>query len=230
MVEIALSLGIIAFALIAIIGVLPTGLKVQKENREETIINQDGLFLLEAIRGGAKGIDDLTNFFESITISSTRGAITFTNALNAPNRLTNGMHIIGLLSTPKFEWQPNGRLQTNLVEAHVRAMSGIAGDRSRINDEMAFRYALRVEVVPFTTAPGTVPLPYSTNLFHNLYDVRLLARWPLFQKGDTWDTGRGRKVFRTLVSGELRRVPMARYSLYWFEPNTFTTNQFAVRF
>lgn len=230
MVEIALSLGIIAFALIAIIGVLPTGLKVQKENREETIINQDGLFLLEAIRSGSKGIDDLTNFFDSITITSSRGTVTFTNAINAPNRLTNGLHIVGLLSTPKFERLPNGRLHTNLVEAHIRAMSGIAGDRSRLNDEMAFRYMLRVEVIPFITAPGSIPMAYSTNLFHNLYDVRLLARWPLFQKGNTWDTGRGRKVFRTLVSGELRRTPPQPYSLYWFEPNTFTTNQFTSSF
>src|SRR5213078_3899054 len=50
MVEIALCLAIIAFALVAIIGVLPTGMRVQKENREDTIINQDGMFLVEAIR------------------------------------------------------------------------------------------------------------------------------------------------------------------------------------
>ncbi|MBI2947111.1 MAG: type II secretion system protein, partial [Verrucomicrobia bacterium] len=54
MVEIALSLAIIAFALVAIIGVLPAGVKVQQENREETVINQDGLYLLEAIRTGSK--------------------------------------------------------------------------------------------------------------------------------------------------------------------------------
>ena len=50
MVEIALSLAIIAFALVAIIGVLPAVVKVQKEIREETIISQDGLYILEAIR------------------------------------------------------------------------------------------------------------------------------------------------------------------------------------
>jgi hypothetical protein len=41
MVEIAISLAVIGFALVAIIGVLPRGLRVQRENREETIINQD---------------------------------------------------------------------------------------------------------------------------------------------------------------------------------------------
>src|SRR6478736_2420767 len=67
LVEIALSLAIIGFALVAIIGVLPFGLNVQKENREETIIVQEATYLLDAIRNGARGLDDLTNYVESIT-------------------------------------------------------------------------------------------------------------------------------------------------------------------
>ena len=42
MVEIAICLAVIGFALAAIIGILPLGLSVQRENREETVINQDG--------------------------------------------------------------------------------------------------------------------------------------------------------------------------------------------
>ena len=68
MIEIAIALAVIAFALVAIIGVLPTGLNVQKDNREETIINQDGPFWLEAIRNGAQGLDYLTNYVASITL------------------------------------------------------------------------------------------------------------------------------------------------------------------
>jgi type II secretory pathway pseudopilin PulG len=67
MVEIALCLAIIGFALVAIIGVLPTGLGVQKDNREETIINQDAAVWLDAIRSGAQGYNDLTNFVFAIT-------------------------------------------------------------------------------------------------------------------------------------------------------------------
>src|SRR6266498_4220672 len=62
MVEIAISLAIIAFALVAIIGVLPLGLDVQKENRQETIINQDAGYFMDAIRNGARGLEDLTNY------------------------------------------------------------------------------------------------------------------------------------------------------------------------
>ena len=50
MIEIALCLAIIGFALVAIIGVLPTGLNVQKDNREETIINQDAAVWMDAVR------------------------------------------------------------------------------------------------------------------------------------------------------------------------------------
>ena len=67
MIEIALSLAIIGFALVAIIGVLPLGMNVQKENREETIINQDASVFLNAIRNGARGLDDLTNYVMAIT-------------------------------------------------------------------------------------------------------------------------------------------------------------------
>src|SRR5256886_13643426 len=77
MVEIALCLGVIAFALVAIIGVLPTGVRVQRDNREDTIINQEGLLLLEAIRSGSQGLDYLTNYFDTITISNTGPVIVY---------------------------------------------------------------------------------------------------------------------------------------------------------
>ncbi len=72
MIEIALSLAIIGFALVAIISVLPLGMNVQKENREETIINQDASVFLNAIRNGARGMDDLTNYVMAITNSDTQ--------------------------------------------------------------------------------------------------------------------------------------------------------------
>ena len=37
-----------AFALIAIIGILPMGLQTQRDNREETLVNQDARLLIEA--------------------------------------------------------------------------------------------------------------------------------------------------------------------------------------
>ena len=68
MIEIAISLAVIAFALVAIIGVLPTGMNVQKDNREDTIINQDGPYWLEAIRNGSRGLDYLTNYVDRVGV------------------------------------------------------------------------------------------------------------------------------------------------------------------
>ncbi len=71
MVEIAICLAIIGLALVAIIGVLPVGLNVQKDNREETLIDQDATVFIENIRNGARGLDDLTNYVMAITNSWT---------------------------------------------------------------------------------------------------------------------------------------------------------------
>src|ERR1017187_6669547 len=67
MIEIALCLAIIGFALVSILLVLPSGMNTQRDTRQETIINQDASMLLEAIRSGARGLDDLTNNVIAIT-------------------------------------------------------------------------------------------------------------------------------------------------------------------
>ncbi|MBI5775567.1 MAG: hypothetical protein HZA89_17755 [Verrucomicrobia bacterium] len=56
MIEIAISIAVVAFALVAIMGVLPTGLNVQRDNREETIINQDAAYILQALRSGTTNL------------------------------------------------------------------------------------------------------------------------------------------------------------------------------
>ena len=52
MIEIALCIAVVAIAMVAIIGVLPAGLNVQKQNREESLLTQDAELLLNALRGG----------------------------------------------------------------------------------------------------------------------------------------------------------------------------------
>ena len=126
MMEIAISLAIIGIALVAIIGVLPIGMNVQQDNRQETIINQDAAVLIEDLRNGSLGMNDLTNYVFSITNywarysangivkgggsafnwytfsgSSVPAGYAFTRPPNA-DPLTNGANIIGILSTPEF--------------------------------------------------------------------------------------------------------------------------------
>lgn len=142
MVEIALSLAVIGIALVAILGVLPIGLRMQRENREFTLINQDATVLMEHIRNGAYGQNDLTNYIYAITNMWTRyktdGVTVDVSDLNgytdsaykmgingngaayysdgAP--INNGTNIIGLLTTPEFtdaNGQPLPGIITNMV-------------------------------------------------------------------------------------------------------------------
>jgi type II secretory pathway pseudopilin PulG len=247
MVEIAIALAVIGFALVAIIGVLPSGLEVQKDNREETIINQDAGYLMDAIRSGARGANDLTNYVYEIrryvqdydaNTNPLGGTVTFsytydTSTLDGvpmtpPFPITNGFRIIGLLTTPKY--LPLGAgFRSNSVTAYVRALSGPASEKYPQRDtnvqSLAFSYRFISEVVPVAlptpdlNAPFT-NTPYARNLRANLNELRLLFRWPVFPNGNT---GNGRQVYRTQVGGQLSVTNDAGHPLYFFEPRTFVT-------
>jgi len=180
MVEIALSLAVIGFALVAIIGVLPAGMSVQRDNREETLINFDAAFLIDSIRSGASntiglGQNDLTNYVLAITnIYTSYGPngnligppITnwfttknySTNGTVVPgNLLTNGATIVGLLSIPKYIPTSSGYF-SNFVTADFRTISGAAVDQgaSQSSRDFAFSYRVTVEVIPSSSFPYSV--------------------------------------------------------------------------
>ena len=159
MVEIAICLAIIGFALVAIIGVLPIGMNTQRDNREETIINQDATVFLEAIRNGAQGLDDLTHYVYAITnywtaydsslVVISNGVNGYTATLSTVSvnggafaattpqlLINNGTNIVGLLSTPEFT-MANGLIVptiiyggiSNHIVAYVRSISGPAVEK-----------------------------------------------------------------------------------------------------
>lgn len=190
MVEIAIAIGVIGFALVAIIGILPAGMNTQKDNREDTTIGQDAPYFMDAIRNGcpinqnyaAQGLDFLTNYVESIVyISNYNGATVYrrTNLF-----FTNGAQIVGLLSTPQSVIN-NTPTPTNytLMRAIVRSLSGAATQQNGSNSQMAFRYQMDVEVVPFNSfAPMTTNYLYyqtapnvDTNLAAQCYNRWLEA-------------------------------------------------------
>lgn len=266
MVEIALSLAIIGFALVAIIGVLPSGLQVQRENREETIINQDANVWLSAIRSGARGYDDLTNYVDAITnvvtvfdrngnvvqapdrYGYTRSQCTLNDTLLPPKDvITNGARIIGLLSTRKYEFHDVAEQivsRSNHVTAYVRAMSGSATEKAPQDNadvrELAFRYRMISEVVPYTrwdtnwvawNQPG---LPageaaarsnywwVTSKQQANLHEVRLTFRWPLLPRGGT---GNGRQVFRATVGGDFIQANDHGMAVYFLTPRSYVGYQ-----
>ncbi len=194
MIEIALCLAVIGFALVAIIGILPTGMQVQKENREDTLINQDGTYLMEAIRNGAQGLDDLVNYVDTISINGK------TNY--AGTDFKTSQDIIGLLSTPDAN-----------VRAVIRCISGSAAEKANTADmkDFAFRYELKVEISPFGTSSDRNSENLSS-LSNRLHEVRLQFRWPVLRAG----TGRGHQVYRALVSGGLAQTTNNNQTYYYF--------------
>ena len=213
MVEIALCLGIVSIALVAILGVLPTGLTVQKDNLQDTIILQEGNFLLEAIRGGARNVPQLTNYVDYVRITNSA------QPWYGVSNFYSSDEVLGLLSMPKYTmW--NGRLTTNAVSAKFRAMTGSASEKGRTAGarDFAFTYLVNAEVAPYAVYAavltnwtagglGTNELTvrsnrwmYANKMATNLYDVRLTLRWPVRPDGTA---GKNAQTFRTLGTGSL---------------------------
>jgi len=216
MVEIAICLAVIGFALVAIIGVLPTGMQVQRQNREETIINQDGTYFMEAIRSGSKGLDDLTNYVMEVSVTeadpkcnlgpccapSTPPLIT----VPCPGKRISGTNIIGALSTPQCWFSipatdcdpPSDTRIVYRTHARVRSISGAAAEKGDTNT-MTFEYMLTSEIVPFHAIdPNIMSNAPQVNLQRNLFELRLIFRWPILHNGNI---GNSRKLFRTMLSG-----------------------------
>lgn len=231
MVEIALSLAIVGFALVAIIGVLPAGLNVQKENREDTVINQDATLFLNAIRNGDQGYDELTNYVERITVYRAKYEFPSLNPVQLPPDertvvgeptlrnnpdvlLNNGNSIVGMLSTPKIQFLAGGSsFISNHVVAYVRAFSGNASEKvSRDNEvrDLSFSYRLISEVTP-SWYPDFLTYQLLTNRVSDAYslnshELRLVFSWPLIPPLDrdlnmATNIGSSRLIYRTQVGG-----------------------------
>jgi len=230
MIEIAIALAVIGFALVAVIGVLPTGLTVQKQTREETIINQDGPYFLEVIRSGPRGMDHLVDNVDWIGVVTGDEEIGFqTNDLYFSQLIPTGSNIVGLLSLPYGrEFAPSGGREVSSVVARVRALSGAAVEVGSAGNDFPFTYQVTTEIIPVDWKTNAlfvkevVAAEISTNHFQaytnalaaNVYEVRVTCQWPLLGGGRP---GPNRKVFRTLISGSFEH----RDDLSFFVPHNF---------
>jgi len=256
MVEIAISLAVIGIALVSIIGVLPIGMHTQRDNRQETIINQDATMLMEAIRNGAQGRDDLNNYVYAITNYVTHYPVngspttnidgyTYTSATGTPLpipfwwTITNGMRIVGLLSTPEYtdiNGQPLFSINNNIdyysnhVVAYVRSMSGPAVEKPPqdpnsliVGDSFTYRVLcvnapVVADMTVVTNQFGVVTNEYFKQLNANLHEVRLSFFWPQQPNGSL---GPGRQTFRTLVAGKLVLNTNDGALSYFYQPQSF---------
>jgi prepilin-type N-terminal cleavage/methylation domain-containing protein len=188
MIEIAISLAVIGIALVAIIGVLPIGMNVQKDTREETVIDQDATAFIEAIRDGASSPfgADLTNYVYLITNTVTPYSSGVAGTpisyygytLTTPFALTNNARILGLLGTPEYTdniGAPsgnfaifNGNYNSNHVVAYVHSISGPAVEKppqdNQILQQDSFSYKIIFDNVPVAVRPP--PLWNSSQLYN----------------------------------------------------------------
>jgi type II secretory pathway pseudopilin PulG len=188
MAEIAISLGVIAFALIAIIGVLPAGLQTQRDNREETIVVEDARVLIEAIRSGGRDVtSDIGAFVQYID----------NDGIDYGQRNPKGIptpDLIKLLS------------QTNEHEIVMTSFSGALATRGH---DLGFRYSVRNTVTnafEFRNTP----------LSNQVHEVRLRFVWPVRMDGSIdIATEFNRYVARTLISGEINGY---LYAQHYYQP------------
>ncbi len=208
LIEVALSVAIVAFALVAIIGVMPAGLNVQRENREETIINNDARYFIDAIKGSVVP-DILRQRVAGVAVYSNNTANpTFVLVNNPspsnPNTNPPAGEIVGMLSTPS----PPGT--TVLNYAWVRGLSGSLGDVSGTDKDLVFTYILITHIEAHNPATSSLA-PYQST---NLWDVSMTFRWPARTDGTV---GNGRQSYRTMIAGQLNGTNL----LYSFKPTYF---------
>jgi len=190
LVEIAICLGIIAFALVAIIGILPAGLQVQRDNREDTIINQEGTYLLDALKSGSEGLDEFAKRVDLIVITN----VTKAKELRRFNRDDNlePRDVIGLLSTPSDDTDDIIEVRTVIFAA--------AGAVTDMKTDLAFAYQVTLRNFAYTNSSPWEPEKFQQAIANRTRDLRLDVRWPMLSEGRP---GIGRHNFRSLVSGFL---------------------------
>lgn len=218
LIEIAICLAIIGFALVAIIGVLPIGMSAQRVNREQTVINQDASVLMEAIRGGAHGLDYLTNYVYAISNNVSPSPFAFGYG---QNYLTSGERIIGLLSTPQYQTTA-GITYSNHVIAYVRSISGLAAEKppqdNQIMREDTFTYRLYC-VNANGAVPGAAANSFAGQLLRNQRELRLTFLWPQLPNGKV---GSGHQTYRATIAGQLNATNDNGQWLYFYQSQSFT--------
>jgi type II secretory pathway pseudopilin PulG len=188
MAEIAIALGVIAFALIAIIGILPIGLQTQRDNREDTIVVEDARVLIEAVRNGARDMNSDLGSFVAYVDGVARNVTT--------------PELIQLLS------------ETNEHEIVMNSFSGALATRGH---DLSFRYAVRNTVRPAFMLTNSFDVFRDTLVSNQMHEVRLRFVWPVRADGSI-DINMilNRYIARTLISG--RETNGFLYAQYFLQP------------
>ena len=199
------------------------------------------LMKMEAIRNGARGLDELTNHVVSITnfwrdfdtttepwtplpppvapdgYTATRSYVTSATVPNDAFPLTNGAYIVGLLSKPKLDGINNTTVRSNHVVAVVRAITGAASDKypqtnvSVLDLGLTYRMVAEVHNVRLADSAGN----NAQAVRANLHELRLKFSWPVFPGNKL---GKGRQTFRTMAGGQILTAQPNGQPVFFFVP------------
>lgn len=252
MIEIAICLAIIGFALIGIIAALPLGMNTQRDNRQDTLIGQDANLLIELIRSGSRGADDLTNYVIAVTNwvdlydgqgSRVKGYTNYYTPYQArqfdyplPERaLTNGANIIGLLSTPEFYTNTYGTISSfhplpnvyqggysNRVVVYIRSISGLAAEKPPQNNDI-----MRDDAFTYRVVVVNAPVAQDSNTVYQAYNQNLREAMRELRMTFLWPFYPNG---RTGPGRQTFRTSIAgdlhsdpfRPGLFYYQPQTFT--------
>lgn len=227
MMEIAISLAVIGIALVAIIGILPIGLRAQRDNREKTLVNQDATVFMEMVRNGVRTNApdaDLTNYVFAITnyrtfYNPTPGAV-ITAGFDTTT-LSNNYRIIGLMSTPQYtdangkaipELMPDlpGGCYSNHIVTYVHSISGLAVEKPPQGNSLLLQSTFGYRVL-CQNLPSAFPFPtnWDSSITYNQDDQVYYS----FQgtNGEVYIT-----YWRaTTATGNVNRNPTDVPSIYW---------------
>ena len=216
---IAVSLAVIGFAIVAVLGVLPTALNVQRDTRERTVVLQDANYFMEAVRRGAQGTNDLVSYVERMWDVSLQGGSIKSLEL-ASASFPRDQDVLQLLSEANYS-SPTNSSDTHLYTvALVRSLSGSAAEKgpNAVGDRIAFKYLIKSEVVPVQSIPEEAMRPLTPldfredaqriqlaqRLNRDLYEFRFTIYWPAIPEDFVLgSTPRNQINFRTYVGGDL---------------------------
>ncbi len=225
--EVALALAVVAFGLVAVLGVLPVGLNVQRDNREDTLIKNDGEYWMNAIRGGRLALDSLNHVewveleANGATYRAEFAALQFDGAPDDPalwpvfngnsmppityrgslKQATWRGDVIGWLSTPD--------VVAGRKRAKIRPMGGTLLHRKygekTVGQDGKVMYRLNGGEQTFSYLLES----QIRELAPSFWEIKLAMRWPILEEGPTADTvktGPGIRTFVTYIHAPLEKA------------------------
>lgn len=211
MIEIAISLAIVAVAMVAILGILPAGLTVQRENREDTLIDLEAEYYLHLIKNSGMqfGPVNIGSHVDQVTITRTNHLTGISNQVLYNQNLTVGLGnswqsrqvIRKLLTTPAWDlsspdlqYIPDARFtpqnglvieEENVVRAVARAIGGSGAELTPANSDNAFRYEMKISIHPVLTPAifsGYGPNNRNSYVFDDLSNTGPLGQGELLRQ------------------------------------------------